>query len=271
MLIVTKSHFCTLGEIWYDEDPNQIVGLDVISYRQWAHPIAGFQFDESYTMQVDLTESQDELWSRIGKNCRYKIKRAAAKDHVLYEYWEHPDAHVINEFSDFYDRFAAQKDLVKISRASLANRVNAGVIDLSHVKLKDGTSLVWHAHYRSNHGALLLYSASIKNKDNTAYQSVLGRANCYHHWQDILRFKTAGLWFYDFGGWDTGNNQTWLGINSFKEKFGGEIVKYFNYSQGITIKGKLYLYLRDMYLRLRKKLIIKISPKFYLSELSANH
>jgi hypothetical protein len=260
MLIVTKSLFCSVGEVWFNEKPKHIVGVDVLYYRQWTQPVAGAQVDEFHTMLIDLTKPQDQLWQKIGKNDRYKIRRAEDKDQVVYEYWEQPSADIIHQFADFYDRFAVQKGFVKMNRAQLINRANNGALDISHVKAKDGVSLVWHGHYRNQSRARLLYSASLKDNADTNYQSMLGRANRYHHWQDILRFKQANLAFYDFGGWYTGHtDQEKLGINHFKEKFGGDIVQYFNCTHSLTLKGKVYMWLRETYLQGRAKLVPLLS------------
>ncbi|GAX39160.1 hypothetical protein NIES4075_01110 [Tolypothrix sp. NIES-4075] len=242
MLIVTKKLIFSVGEVWFDEEPGEIHDVDALHYMQWTHPIESVQSDEFHTRLIDLTKSHDELYESIGKNDRYKIRRAEQKDDVVYEYWEQPDSDIIKIFSDFYDLFALQKGLSKMNRSRLKKRAEAGVLDISCVKLKDGSPLVWHVYYRSKNRVCLSYSASLKKNDDTSYQSILGRANRYHHWQDIVRFKNSGIGIYDWGGWYVGNtDQEKLGINEFKEKFGGEIVKSFNCYRGITIKGKLYL------------------------------
>ncbi|MDF5706258.1 MAG: hypothetical protein PUP90_00930 [Nostoc sp. S4] len=251
MLIITKKFIFSVGEVWFDEETRELQNVDVLHYRQWMQPIQGSQSDEFYTRLIDLTKSHNQLWENISSNDRYKIRRAEQKDQVIYEYWESIDSNILNDFSNFYDLFASQKGLTKINRIQLQNRVDAGVIDISRVKLKDGDSLVWHVYYRNKNRVRLLHSASLKNNNDTSYQSILGRANRYHHWQDILRFKNLGISSYDFGGWYTGNtDREKLGINEFKEKFGGEVVKNFNCVNGITWKGKLYLHILKIYFRL---------------------
>ncbi|RCJ37357.1 hypothetical protein A6770_14615 [Nostoc minutum NIES-26] len=253
MLILKRKLIFSVGEVWFDEEPKELNNVDVIYYKQWKYPIVGAQSNEVQTRLIDLTKSQQELWQNISSNDRYKIRRAEQKDEIAYEYWDNVNSDLLNRFSDFYDLFATQKGLVKIDRSWLRKRADAGLIDISHVKLKDGSPLVWHVYYVHKNRAFLLHSASIKNSENTSYQSLIGRANRYHHWQDILRFKNSGIGIYDFGGWYTGNtDRQKLGINEFKEKFGGEVVKNFNCINGITIKGKLYLHLLKIYMSLSK-------------------
>ncbi len=101
-----------------------------------------------------------------------------------------------------------------------------------------------------NVDALYYYSQPtpppIPEKD-AAENQMLGRANRYHRWQDILKFKSLGVLTYDLGGLYTNpTSQHLLNINKFKDEFGGERVRQFNWRYGITIKGKLFLLLRKM-------------------------
>lgn len=247
MVTITRKLIFSVGEVWFDEEPEGIPNVDVLYYRQRAAPLDGARSDEFHTRLIDLTKSHDELWAAVSKNDRYKIRRAAEKDQLSYHYWQRPDLSILDEFADFYDQFATQKGLTKVNRVQLRDRAKMGAIDVSQVKLKDEMSLTWHVHYRSQKRLRLLHSASIKNNSDTAYQSLLGRANRYHHWQDIVRFKDSGDLTYDFGGWYMGNtDQEKLGINQFKEKFGGVVVRNFNCVHSITMKGRLYLYLRKL-------------------------
>lgn len=251
MLIVIKKNIFSLAEVWFDADIEEVRDVDVVFYRQRTNPINNIGCDECYTRLIDLKKSHEELWESISKNDKYKIKRAGEKDHIVYEYWDQISYDILEKFADFYDSFAAQKGLVKINRSILQNRANAGVLDISHIKSQDGEPLIWHGYYRSKERIYLLHSASIKNPTDTSYQSMLGRANIYHHWQDIVRFKKSGISTYDFGGWYTGDtDKQKLGINHFKEKFGGEIVRNFNCTHVVSNKGKLYSLLQNI---LKKK------------------
>ncbi|WP_225895382.1 hypothetical protein [Dendronalium phyllosphericum] len=147
MLVLKRKLFFSVGEVWFDEEPKKLNNVDVIYYKQWKYPIAGAQSQEVQTRLIDLTKSHNELWHRISSNDRYKIRRAEQKDEVNYEYWNHINSDLINKFADFYDLFAIQKGLVKIDRQWLKKRADAGLIDISHVKLKNGSPFVWHAYY----------------------------------------------------------------------------------------------------------------------------
>jgi hypothetical protein len=99
MVVVTKKLIFSVGEVWFDEEPEKIHNnVDVILYRYRTQPIKGVPSDEFHTMLIDLTKSQDELWENISKNDRYKINRAAQRDEIVYETWDKIDSSTLNEF-----------------------------------------------------------------------------------------------------------------------------------------------------------------------------
>lgn len=134
---------------------------------------------------------------------------------------------------------------LEISR--LTSYADTGVLNISHVKSKEGNSLNWRVYYYNKNRVIPLHSGLIRSSTDTSYNQMLGRANRYHRWQDILQFKKLGVLLYDFGGLYTNTtNQKLLNINRFKEGFGGEIVRQFDCRYGITMKGKLFLHLRKL-------------------------
>lgn len=251
-MTIVRGKYLLRGDIWFDEKPEDLPHVDVLYYYcQWEPPsIEGIEFDEGYTLLIALTKAEDELWKNIKKENRKKIRRAAEKDQVIYEFWNCVDSDILNNFFDFYNRFASQRGLKKLSKleiSRLTSYADAGVLTVSHTKSKEGNSLSWRTHYFSKNRVFPLRGALIRHNTDAAYNQMLGRANRYHRWQDILQFKNLGVLTYDFGGLHIGTtNEKQLNINSFKEGFGGEIVKQFNWRQGISIKGKLFLRLRKL-------------------------
>jgi lipid II:glycine glycyltransferase (peptidoglycan interpeptide bridge formation enzyme) len=63
-------------------------------------------------------------------------------------------------------------------------------------------------------------------------------------------FRSEGIATYDLGGWYTGRqDQAKLGINVFKEQFGGRVVQEYNCDLALTSRAKV---LRSVPERLRK-------------------
>ncbi len=76
--------------------------------------------------------------------------------------------------------------------------------------------------------------------------AAIGRANRLLFWTDILHFQQHGLHALDFGGWYPGQSDTRrLGINKFKEGFGGQRASTYMCDRGCTLKGKTALWIRD--------------------------
>ena len=83
--------------------------------------------------------------------------------------------------------------------------------------------------------ARLLYSASHFRSYDKNYRALIGRANRFLHWEDMVHLKKYGMSIYDMGG---------IGANSiagFKKGFGGtEVTEYGRYEPR-TLLGKLSL------------------------------
>ncbi|HEY9670771.1 MAG TPA: hypothetical protein V6D11_04955 [Waterburya sp.] len=251
-MTIVRGNFLVRGDIWFDEAPEKIPKVDVLYYYYLPKPATnqGFECDEEYTLLLDLTQEQDKLWKNLKKDNRYKIRRAAEKDRVSYEFWERIDSFILEEFLNFHKRFTSQqglKSLSKVAISRLRTYADAGVLNVSQVKSQEGNPLTWRVYYQGKNRVFPLHSASLRSSTDASYNQLVGRANRYHRWQDILRFKNLGVLLYDFGGWYANTtNQHLLNINNFKEEFGGELVRHFNWRHGITLKGKLFLRLRKL-------------------------
>ena len=106
--------------------------------------------------------------------------------------------------------------------------------------LKAGNPLVWHSYFVYGNRCRPIYSAShYRYTNDTQMRSLIGRANRWLHWQDMLKFKEIELCNYDWGGWHTGNDSVLLKINKFKESFGGVQTTVYDARYGITLLGRL--------------------------------
>lgn len=242
-----RGKLISIAEVWHDEEIENNLKADVIYYLQQENPVDGLQCREFYTIEIDLTKSEEELWEDIAKNDKYKIRRAREKDELIYRYWDVVENNTLYDFCEFYNQFASKKGLSDAKFSRLKSFAKTGSLVLSAISSQDEKTLIWHSYYCHKDRVHLLQSASIRHETDTNFNSMIGRGNRYHHWEDILSFKNMGVSIYDFGGWYAGNtDQQKLGINQFKEKFGGEIVKSFNCNYGRTLKGRAYLHLRKI-------------------------
>jgi hypothetical protein len=230
-----------VGECWYTT--NLDAKVDVARFFHLDHPSPGSWVEEFVTIWIDLTKPDEELLHAMTESTRYEIRRAAS-DGLSYENWYADAGEKIEEFCEFFDSFAAAKNLALADRQWLRVRASFGALDLSRVSDEHGNSLVWHAYYRDAEHVSQKYSASLfRNQPDPKYRRLVGRANRYHHWQDMKQFKQEGIRLFDLGGCYPGtDNQELLKVNEFKRSFGGEIVTTYDCAKGVTFKGRLYLW-----------------------------
>jgi hypothetical protein len=231
------------GEVWFDEAPAS-GGVDVLYFRQRTTPVPGAQCSVFHTLLIDLSVDSEEIWRRFSKTAQYKIRRAGERDSVAYESWNGSEAiGTLTRFCASYDRFAMKKGLDCADREYLRVLANVGALDISRVTDKDGKELVWHVHYRDRARAVLLHSfSSFREYEDSGLRNLIGRANRLHHWRDMLRYKEEGIRTYDFGGWYEGSSdREKLQINSFKEEFGGTVVKNHNCVELLTAKARFLI------------------------------
>jgi hypothetical protein len=246
-MIQYQKKFIRIAECW-DGEQAPDSGVDLVRLFQRWQALSGMFCRDFCTILIDLRQSKDMLLASMKKDTRYEIRRAA-DDEFIYQVWDQSAPEALNEFCEYYDQFATHKSQPKQNRSWLSLLAGAGALSLSCVRVK-GDAQVWHAYHRAPHRVTLLYSASLfRDSPDSAHRNRIGRANRYHHWQDMMHFKNHEVSTYDFGGWYQGKkDQARLSINKFKEEFGGEIVRNYICERGLTIKGKVFLLTRRLLL-----------------------
>lgn len=249
-MIRLEGRAAVYGEVWYDEELPPHAGVDIVLYRQRQAPVAGARAAPFLSMVSELSPQEDEIFGQFGKDCRYKIRRADSKDGLRMEFGAPPEGE-LEAFCDFYDAFARQKSFAPCDRKWLAAARAAGRLALSAAS-RDGDILVRHAYFTDGKIAWLQYTAScFRGRDND-YRALVGRANRWLHWRDMLRFRRLGVTRYDWGGlFEDESTPERAGINRFKKDFGGEQVRRYDCVAPVTVKGRLYLPLRKAWRRLR--------------------
>jgi hypothetical protein len=238
--------FYSLAEVFFDEDPSA-ARVDIVEHLQRSTPLPGVQCRDFYTILFDLTQSPEALFGGFTKGTRYQIRRADERDNLVSESWSPGQDLPIGEFVGFFNRFAAGKGRPPAPAERLAAFAAASELDLSRVVAGRDT-LVWHATHVTPQRARLLHSASLfRESHDREFRSLVGRANRWLHWRDMLRFKEHGVPVFDFGGWYHGkDDEDLLRINWFKEEFGGRIVHEYNSAVAATPRGRLILLARRL-------------------------
>ncbi|MDP9332391.1 MAG: GNAT family N-acetyltransferase [Actinomycetota bacterium] len=243
-MIVRQTRFYRLAEFFFDEE-SQRPDVDVIEHFQRSRPIPGARCRDSYTHHLDLTQDPQTLFSAFSPTCQYQIRRAE-RDELKEEAWMSARDDLADDFIAFFNRWARGKGLPPAPAERLRALTKAGVLDLSTVTRHDDT-LVWHAYLRAGNRARLLHSASLFREHNdTAAPNMIGRANRYLHWHDLLRYKDAGIALFDFGGWYGKDEDERLRISAFHESFGGRVVPEFHCAVPTSTRGRMVMFARRL-------------------------
>ena len=242
-MIVYSSRFLTRGEVWFDDEPKHTRLPDWILYNLRSNPAPGARWRYFQNYAVDLTPSAEQLLKRLNEDTAYKIRRARDRDRIVCDCCDPRDPAVLDRFEAIYNPFAAMKGLSPLNRARTNALAAAGVLDLSVAKDQQGNALVYHANYRNRARATELHLPSLYRKaSESATRNLIGRANRYLTWSDMLRYKEQGLKSFDFGGWYPGTtDQALLRINDFKRGFGGQVTREYECEQILSVKGWVVL------------------------------
>lgn len=228
------------GEVWFDEPVPHDPTVDILTFRQRSHPIADRPCTPFLSLVNDLSLDENGVFAGFGNTNRYKIKRAESKDGLQADFLADPRPR-LEEFSAFYDAFARQKAIEPCYRRGLDAACDAGQLVLTFAT-HDGNELVWHAYVTYGDSVALFYSASHFRGKERADRALLGRANRWLHWRDMLGFKQMGLSRYDWGGlFEDESVAERAGINNFKREFGGRPICTYNCRFAVTGRGRAYL------------------------------
>lgn len=239
------------GEVWYEEELPRDSGVDIVLYRQRKAPVTGAKVVPFLSMVTDLSVGVEAIASGFGKDCRYKIRRAEARDVLTMECITEPRAR-LDEFRAFYDGFAAEKSIWLSDGPWLSAVCDAGQLVLTSAS-RDGEALAWHAYLISGKTAWLQYTASFFRNSDGDRRALVGRANRWLHWREMLRFKEMGIERYDWGGlFEDESVLGNAGINKFKRDFGGQEVRTYDCTLPLTVRGRIWLALREAW-RNRKR------------------
>lgn len=198
-----------------------------------------------YSLLTDLLLSEDELLTKVKKNCKYEIRRAEKEGALTLVYQEAQEFEaneVLSKFQKVYNEMFQAKDLsysfnMELSVAGVSAKQ---LVVTTNSLATDPDCVVYHAYLVDGTSAVLMYSASPLWEDGDKEKAnAIGRLNKHLHWKDMLWFKENGYLRYEWGG--ISNPDEPNGIDRFKAEFGGEVVCYANYLVPCSMLGKIYV------------------------------
>lgn len=240
MLIVSKkSKAIPIIDCWYAEHALAMDG--VIRYQEAERPIGAVP-QKFETLLSDLREDEETILSHYSKNCRYEVRRAPKEGVVcVAKCGKEITEQDILAFTDFFEQFWASKGISynekEKCRAMMRQYAAAGAMALTTASIGDKL-LVYHTYILDKRRVRLYQSASQFRTDESITTNIIGFANRYLHYQDMLFFKNKGKEQYDWGG--AGRTEDVESITKFKESFGGKPAIFYNGEEVRGAASKLY-------------------------------
>jgi hypothetical protein len=241
--LIFKKRDIFLSEFPYDNDHE----FDVVTFKYCKNRInlPGYKCEEKLTATIDLKQKTEEIWDKMDRKLRQKIKKAT-KENISWK---------INEnFDEFY---TISKDFVK--QKNFTPRIGAILaLDVPTVKIMkkygtlftaelNGEILSGHLYLEDNENILAWISTSKRLAVDKETSKLINYANCLLHWQAINYAKEKSIRTFNWGGisLDPKNNS----INAYKLSYGGQIEPSYFYSK---INNILYKKLSYLFVNLNK-------------------
>lgn len=241
-MIAMKYGPFTLGEGFFRRTQAP-AGLDAVLYRQLPSPEGLLRPVAQATLLLDLSRPEEDLFQAIEKNTRYKIRRSETKDGTRCRLLGAPELtdDYLAGLAERYRTFARTKGIGPMNLQRLRQLRSAGMLLVSQADGEGGEALAWHVYLVAHRRARLLYSFSrFREREDTQYQNLVGRANRHLHWEDLRALKALGVATYDFGGFYLGRtDEAKLRINHFKLEFRGVQATEYNGFHAQSLKGRL--------------------------------
>ena len=236
------------AHIWFaKQNTKSKLNCDVYTYYGVENVIEGSITKLQHTLITDLTEPQDEIFQKFAKNTKYEINRSD-RDGVQFEVYTPnmlKNNQVLNDFVDCYLQMYKSKNIKCSSpKKMMKEYINADALEITLARY-NGKVLVYHTYVRDSENVRLFHSCSdFRNCQDSAEKAIVGRANRFLHWNDMIYYKENGIRMLDWGGIQSYEEPN--GIDKFKMDFGGEYKCYYNYSIERSCKAKIFAKLKKL-------------------------
>jgi hypothetical protein len=246
--LIFKKRDIFLSEFPYDNDHE----FDVVTFKYCKNRInlPGYKCEEKLTSTIDLKQESDEIWNKMDRKLRQKIKKAT-KESITWKINEN-----FNEFDTISKDFMGQKNF---GSRIFTPRIDA-FLGLEFPTLKimkkygtlftaelNGEILCGHLYLEDNENIIAWISTSKRLAVNKETSKLINYANCLLHWQAINYAKEKSIKKFNWGG--ISQDPKLNSINTYKLSYGGQIEPSYFYSK---VNNKFYKKLSDIHKNLNK-------------------
>ncbi len=248
-MIKSKKKFLLfkVNEIWFSNEPSKLKVFLFYIYFQCKikRRYFGYIRKSFYTKIIDLNQDIITIYQGFKQNTRNEIKKAENIEMVFNVKKD------FDLFCNFYNKFAKLKNLAILDKKNI--EINKNLLEITYVTIENqilkGEPLSMHLYitdYNEKRVTLLNSASLFRNEKLSDFKKIIGYANRFLHYKDMIYFKSKGFEIYDFGGYakDTIDSEK-KGINFFKDSFGGKLIEEFNYYSIPAYLGKKIKFLID--------------------------
>lgn len=219
VMVCRKRHGLSYTQKWFAREAGRGELSRFVVYYQYLgeKPPPHFVRRPYSTAVVDLSRGPETVLEGMNKHTRHHVRRAE-QDGLS---WERDVP--AGDFAAFHAAFAREKGIEAVDAPRLAS-YGTNIL-LTRVRREDRV-LAQHAYIvdRGEARARFLYSSSGRFEGEGA--AIVGRANRWCHWKDMLWLQESGIAAYDLGGIAEGaTDPALVGINEFKFELGGTLVR----------------------------------------------
>ena len=121
-MVAFRRRGVTIGEAYFSAAAADAPGLsriDLLRIVAVFSPPSERGARKRHTLVIDVEDDEDRLLEQMSKDTRSKIRRAMQKDPLEVTSAAGPSAAQVDEFADFYDRFAAAQSVAPTFRPRL--------------------------------------------------------------------------------------------------------------------------------------------------------
>lgn len=229
------------------EDP----GFDVVYYFHCSEK--GPAAEVFNTIFVDLEQPEEDILNSFSKTNKKTIRSLLKSNEIQTSITDTPSDEDIEAFADFFDKFAKEKGIFRCDTNLLYNMKEISSLSIGKASYK-GDILSFMVFIRNNERITGQYEASGRFffAHDPEKVKMASKANRILEYMCMIHFKNRGFKIYDLGGVTLDpNDEEKSNIDMRKQGFGGEIVKEYHFMYPLTLKGRVFIYLKQISKRLK--------------------
>jgi lipid II:glycine glycyltransferase (peptidoglycan interpeptide bridge formation enzyme) len=212
-----KISFLRIHEWWFTGKLNfrDLFSFKVIYHLKNDQKMLGIK-EITHTIELDLEQDKEKILGNFSKAIRQQIRKAEEEGVVI------ETNNNIDEFVNFFNEFAAKKGTFQTSKERILEKKDHLIISFA----KYQNNIIAAQSYLIDRETKIVrhYQTANKRFDNDLNKNFVGQANKYLLVYNLLKFKDEGFKIFDFGGYAANTtNESLLGINNYKLKFGGQV------------------------------------------------